>query len=301
MTPQPGGRVEIPEFTLFAGIDWSGAKSARLPGLQVAVCRPGDTAPALLEGPQPGGFWRRLDVLDWLGRQAAAGEPVLAGFDFAFAYAHQDQGSYFPGVPESPSDAPALWALIERFADAGDDLYGGLVYATGAPLAPHYLTPAGRGAAYRHRQRRTEQACAAVTTPHPVFKCVGAANVGTGSLAGMRLLHRLHGRVGIWPFDSPGVTTVVEIFPRLYFKRAGEDPRRWRDPAVIDAVLAYHGSRPYGGRPLDTEDRADAVVSAAALRSLASQQPVWSVPGWDPAARREGWIFGVSWDKPEPR
>lgn len=297
MTVRPDAIAGVPDFTLFAGIDWSGSKSPRLHGLQVAVCRPGREAPGLLDGPLSGGLWRRGDVLAWLDRLAAEGERVLAGFDFAFGYAYQDQGSYFPGFPGSPGDAPALWELVERLAADGADLYGGLVYAPGTVLSDYYLTPAGRGALYRHRQRRTERACAAVTTPHPVFKCVGAANVGTGSLAGMRLLHRMRDRVGVWPFDRPASTTVVEIFPRFYAKRSGQDPRRWREPGVVDAVLAHHNSDAYSGRPLDTEDRADAVMSAAAIRLLAGQSSTWDAPTAEPAARLEGWIFGVTCDK----
>ncbi len=86
-----------------------------------------------------------------------------------------------------------LWAMVDRLAGDAADLYAGAVYAPGSPVAGHYLSPHGRGDLYAHRQRATERACAAVTSPHPVFKCIGAANVGTGSLAGMRLLHRLDG------------------------------------------------------------------------------------------------------------
>lgn len=280
------------------GIDWSGSKAARLPGIRVAETVPGDAPPRLLPGPQPGGLWRRTDVLALLLARQAAGQRVVAGFDFAFAYARADRGSYFPGVGGGPEDVRALWAYVERLASAGADLYGGAVYAAGSPVAALYLTPAGRGAGYEHRRRRTEIACAAVTSPHPVFKCVGAANVGTGSLAGMRLLHRLDRRAAVWPFDAPAGLTVVEIFPRLYFKRAGADPRAWRDPAVVDAALAAHRCRPYAGPPLDTEDKADAVVAAAALRALSAEPTVWTAPGSDAAAQWEGWIFGVEPAKP---
>ena len=280
------------------GIDWSGSKAARLPGIQVAEALPGTAPPRLLPGPQGGGLWRRTDVLDLLLARHAAGQRVVAGFDFAFAYAQRDRGSYFPGVEGAPDEVRALWAFVERLAMAGGDLYGGAVYAPGSPVAHLYLTPAGRGAGYEHRRRRTEIDCAAVTSPHPVFKCVGAANVGTGSLAGMRLLHRLSGQAAIWPFDQPGRLTVVEIFPRLYFMRTGADPRAWRDPRVVDAALAGHGSAPYAGPALDTEDKADAVVAAAALRALSAEPRVWAAPDGEPAARREGWIFGVEPAKP---
>lgn len=292
-------------FDAWLGIDWSGSKAGRLPGIQVAETTPGSASPRLLAGPQPGGLWKRTDVLALLLDRHAAGQRVLAGFDFAFAYAREDRGSYFPGVAGAPDDVVALWTYVERLAGDGGDLYGGAVYADGSPVADLYLTPAGRGARYEHRRRRAEIACAAVTSPHPVFKCVGAANVGTGSLAGMRLLHRLKGRLGdaatIWPFDGfgPGRLTVVEIFPRLYFKLARQDPTAWRDPAVVNAVLAAFGSAPMGsGWATRREDEADAVVAAAALRALSADPAVWHAPAAEPAAQREGWIFGVESAKP---
>lgn len=294
--------TDVPVFERFLGIDWSGSKARRLPGLRVAECRPGSGAPRLLDGPQSGGLWRRLDVLALLYREITAGRRVLAGFDFAFAYAHADRDAYFPETGPDLCDVRSLWALVERLAGESDDLYAGAVYASGSPVAEHYLSPLGRGTRYTHRQRRAELACAAVTTPHPVFKCIGAANVGTGSLAGMRLLHRIADRAAagaaagaaVWPFAPPGPVTLVEIFPRRYFMAAGQSPRAWRDPAVIDATLAAYGSTPYGGAVLDTEDKADAVVAAAALRRLADDPAVWSAPAREPASRHEGWIFGVT-------
>src|SRR3546814_11862387 len=117
-----------------------------------------------------------------------------------------------------------------------------------SPLHGHYISPHGTGALYVHRQRATERACAAgFTTPHPVFKCIGAANVGTGSLAGMRMLHRLAGHAAIWPFVAPGPVTVVEIFPRPYFQRARVDPWAWRGPGLVKAGLAAVGGGRAGG------------------------------------------------------
>jgi len=292
--------VSLP-FDVVFGIDWSGSKATRLPGLRVAVCTPGDAPPVLLSGPRADGLWRRMDVLGMLVDRIEAGERVLAGFDFAFAYAFEDMGAYFPGLPDAPSDIRALWAYVERLSRDAPDLYGGAVYAAGSPVAEHYLTPAGRGNRYTHRRRATETACAAVTSPHPVFKCVGAANVGTGSLAGMRFLHRLKtaldDRVTVWPFDGivPKPAMVCEIFPRLAVKQACLDPTRWRESGVVDAVLCHHGSMAYtGDEPLDTEDKADAVMAAAALRARAAMNAVWQAPSKQPAAAREGWIFGVT-------
>ena len=290
-------------FDHFLGIDWSGARGPRLKGLQVAACESGlSAAPSLVVGPQKNGFWRRSDVLELIADRAASGDRTLVGIDFAFAYAHHDYGAYFPGYAETPVTAEALWRYVDGFGRADDDFYGGHIYAPGSPVRDHYMAPNWKGAQYTLRQRRTEHACARqATSPHPVFKCIGAANVGTGSLAGMRLLAALKTRLGeaacVWPFDGLDAgqarVTVCEIFPRLYFKHVGADPRRWVDPETIGTALAGYGADAYWGVPLDTEDKADAVVSAAALRALSTDPAIWRAPGAEPASAYEGWIFGV--------
>src|SRR3546814_7814816 len=85
-------------------------------GLRVARCTPGRAAPELLDGPQPAGLWRRGDVLALIEEAIAGPLRVLAGFDFAFAYAHDDRGAYFPGAGDAPADARRLWETVERLA-----------------------------------------------------------------------------------------------------------------------------------------------------------------------------------------
>jgi len=288
-----------PGFDTFLGIDWSGSKSRRLKGIRVAECAPGRGAPRLVDGPRPGGLWRRQDVLRYVLDRGATGERVLAGFDFAFAYAHHDAGSYFPGLEAAPQAVRDLWAFVDRHSGDREDLYGGALYAPGSPVAHHYWRAGPRPVGFVERRRRTELACGAVTWPHPVFKCFSAANVGTGSLAGMRLLHRLGDAAAIWPFDALGALTVVEIFPRLYVRRSGVNPNRlFERPEQVDAVLDVLAGDPYEGAPLDSEDKLDAAIAAAALRALSADAAVWAAPGAEPAARWEGWIFGVESVKP---
>ncbi len=64
MSPPPGAAI-LPAFDLFVGVDWSGARGPRLPGLQVAVCRPGNAPPLLLDRP-----WTGRGLLDWLASDA---------------------------------------------------------------------------------------------------------------------------------------------------------------------------------------------------------------------------------------
>ena len=293
--------MDAGEFEQFIGIDWSGAKGPALPGLQVAVAEPGDAAPTLVP-PSLGKWWTRPMVVDWLRGRLRAGR-VLVGFDFAFAYAHADLGCYFPETGPGVDDARSLWSLVEEVCRGVPQLYGAPFYnRDDLAFHRHFLSPKGKGDLFTSRRRLTEAACADITWPHPVMKCVGAANVGTGSLAGMRLLDHLKrdldNQIAVWPFEAvEGRSALVEIFPRLYFKRAEVDPRTWRDPAMLNQVLAYYGSRalPKSWVP-SREDEPDALISAAALRAFAPKSAVWSTPLSIPSARTaEGWIFGVDW------
>lgn len=63
--------------------------------------------------------------------------------------------------------------------------------------------------------RRCEEAL--FRKPSSVFKLVGAAQVGRGSIRGMPYLLQLHqSGFSIWPFDLPGWPRAIEIYPRLF-------------------------------------------------------------------------------------
>ena len=295
-------------FSAFIGIDWSGAKGARQPGIQLAMARPGNDAPDtwLADG---GRHWGRDEVRDRLLAEASAanGAPVLVGIDFAFAHPFHDEGAYYPGLAASPADAPALWQMVETVCAGDLHLYGGAMFAEDG-VADYYLSPKNHGAPnYRSRRRLTEHASrASARSPSPTFKAIGADNVATGSMAGMRLIHALKAALGsrlaVWPFDrvtpepSGGLAMVlVEIFPSYYFHAAGMNPAKnaAADPAFMNAALAAYGSKgvgqDYAPRGADA-DEADAIISAAALRYFAGRPRCWQAPR---EAASEGWIFGV--------
>ena len=287
------------EFDKFIGIDWSGAKGPKQPGLQVAVADAGASAPKLILPPQ-GKWWGRNEVLIWLSKTIKKSR-VLVGFDFAFAYAHTDLGCYFPGIEMNFKNVMDLWALIEDTCHEVDNFYGGSFYKRKElPFHRYFLSPYGKGDLYLPRKRVTEFYCGKVTSPHPVMKCIGAANVGTGSLAGMRFLHRLKNnlnqKITIWPFEKKIENSVaVEIFPRLYFKQAGTNPQHWRNPETINTALEFFESKPLSEDwTPNREDEPDALLSAAALRNYASNPTIWSAPDICSSAKNyEGWIFGV--------
>ena len=295
-------------FRGFIGIDWSGARGARQPGIQVAQADPGQRAPATIL-PADGRHWGREAIRDWLLGHVAdrCDAPVLVGIDFAFAHPFTDEGAYYPGLAGSPPDPAALWARVETECCADPHLYGGAMFS--APrLADYYLSPRHLGAPrYRSRRRVTELAArAAARAPSPTFKAIGADNVATGSMAGMRLIQALRTALGthlaVWPFDpvdpqrTGGLAMVlVEIFPSFYFHLAGFNPAKSAaaDPVFMSAALAAYGSAgvadDFAPRGSDA-DEADALISAAALRHFAGRADSWTTP---PAAASEGWIFGV--------
>ncbi|MGB2534699.1 MAG: hypothetical protein ACPID2_05975 [Candidatus Puniceispirillum sp.] len=297
----------INDWHYFIGIDWSGAKGITHQGIQLAIAQPGRGAPVGISPPD-GTEWSREAVRDYLVELVSSGTgSILVGIDFAFAHPFHDLGSYFPGQDISPATAAELWQLVEDVNKDNPHLYGGAMFTT-EPWGDYYLAPPayGKGAPfYQSRRRMAETACReAGRSPSPTFKAVGADNVATGSMAGMRLLHQLRSQLGaqvaMWPFDDlDAVTasrlTLVEIFPSYHFHRVGYDPAKQaaRDSGFMsDALAAYDSdgvSPDYMPRGRDA-DEADAMIAAAALRFFAPDHSYWQRPEH---AKREGWIFGV--------
>ena len=287
-------------FRRFVAIDWSGARDTGrgLPGIQVAACDEGCSAPGLVANPG-GGAWRRSDVVSWLATETVSEGPVLVGFDFAFAFPYCEAGAYLPVVEPDLETPAALWQLVDTMSAAEPEFYG-RPFALDTRYAGAFWSVGPRPAGFGDRHRRTEICCRGQGggNPESVFKLVGAKQVGLGSLAGMRVLARLRRRneVSIWPFQDPETDCVcVEIFPRHFLLRAGLGHRKVRKQAELDTALAAYDSGPVDlGDGVIDDDRTDALISAAALRRVAASEGVWRPPSMTPCARdREGWIFGV--------
>ncbi|WP_257549046.1 hypothetical protein [Sphingopyxis sp. DBS4] len=286
-------------FTHFAALDWSGARGPRQRGIALAVAS-GAAAPALV---RPGHVWSRAEILAWLEEIAASRADMLIGFDFSAAFAFADRGAYFPEWTESPADLPALWALVETLT-ARDPHYEVASFLAHPEARRHFrhgqgdvgdlYTPgAGRLRVVEQHQRATRQA-ASVSN----FNLVGAAQVGKASLAGMRLLQRVHGRIPLWPLDPvpPSGPLLVEIYTSLAARAAGMPPGRSkiRDGKALDAALAALGSPPAGVTGSMSDHASDALLTAAWLRAIASDTERWSpAPLSDTLAATEGWTFGI--------
>lgn len=283
-------------FTHFAAIDWSGAVGARQKGIAVAVCRIGDDAPGLIV---PAGGWSRQTALDWLLHDMPP--DTLVGLDLGPSLPFVDAGAFFPGWADSPADARALWALVERIC-AGDVHLSATSFVDHPEASRHFRRHGGRKGEFfdRHgRLRVTEQAQRAQgLNPYSGFNLVGAAQVGKSSLTGMRVLHRIDGGLPVWPFDRSSTgSLVVEIYTSIAALGAGRAKGRtkMRTVADLNTALVAIGSQPVSGDGAIDDHSSDAILTAAWLRANAGRAELWHPPALtDGIARTEGWTFGVT-------
>ena len=262
-------------FQRFVGIDWSGAEKDYRKKIAVAVCGNGDEDPELRD--REG--WTRTQVFEKILGEFATN--TLIGIDFAFSYPHVDLGAYFPGDTRSPESPQALWALIDQGVHSGKDFYGRR-FAHGWAKEYYQLSEEMTGSKYEERFRVTDRMCHKRGAPaQSVFKLWGPGHVGTGTLAGMRVLHKLQveyaDRIAIWPFDEfqDKQTVIVEIYPRLFW----ETKHVPRPPSAIQ------------GCALSPDEKA-AWISATALRQFHKRPELWQPPMTKEVLSQEGWIFG---------
>lgn len=288
VTPSP--------FSHFAAIDWSGAVGPHQRGIAVAICTTGHAAPELVDADR---VWSRSDVLDWLTERLPVG--TLVGLDLGAALPFVDAGAYFPGWSESPADARTLWALVDRLCD-GDAHLAATSFIDHAEAARHFRRHGGRkGEAFegRGRLRETEHAQARVgLRPYSNLNLVGAAQVGKSSLTGMRVLHRLHGRLPVWPFDRPhGGSVVVEIYTTIAALAGGRTAGRskMKTGDELNAALARIGCATTELAGPVADHKTDALLTAAWLRANAARADLWHPRGLTPhIAATEGWTFGIA-------
>ncbi|HWU93332.1 MAG TPA: hypothetical protein VN106_08830 [Sphingomicrobium sp.] len=287
-------------FTRFVAIDWSGAKGRRHKGIAVAD--------AGLDGPprlaRPSHVWSREEVLDWLLREAAKA-PTLFGFDFSFAPPLIEKGEYLLGEPGVPRTAREFWAYVDALCD--DEDLGAASFLETAHRRHFYFGIADGVKAdfVRFRQCDARLNAQGGRKTASAYDAIGAAQVAKASFAGMRLLHRLNGKVAIWPFDfardgpmdrlPEKGSAVVEIYTRIYLRRAGMTGVKLRSRASLNLALEGLGSPPARLRFEPNDHQTDALVTAAGMRQLATSEPrAFDPEGLNPQiAGTEGWTFGV--------
>jgi hypothetical protein len=277
-------------FDSFIGIDWSGNKERWQKGLKVAVALPGTSAPRLEQGRGPGGLWSRTELAKWLC-DYVQGTRALIGIDFAFA---------FPTVAELPKEVVLDWEYAESICASEENFYGGPFFQLANAAHSSLVNSPWHAAGVQYSARRlrlTDLAAKQVkgATPQTIFNARGPAQVGPSSISGMRMLRHLkrnHSEVfSIWPFDDidDGRSVIVEIFPRYFALSRGQSPKM-ESLTLLNAALSKFESEPVDVPP-NSEDEGDALLSAAALRSLSKDHEILCMPA--SFERRQGWIFGV--------
>lgn len=228
---------------------------------------------------------------------------MLVGLDLSPALPYADCGAYFPGWHLTPSDARALWRLVDEVSDRDPHLAASsfVDHAEAAryfrrqnmPLGDRFgAERRGRLRVVEHHQRRQD------LSPYSCFNLVGAAQVGKSSLTGMRVLHRISGKLPIWPFDPiPGTgPLIVEVYTSIAARAAGirAGLSKIRDGKTLDAALIALGSKPHRALAKYDDHSTDAMITAAWLRHVAEDRALWNPPALTAElARTEGWTFGV--------
>ena len=281
-----------PRFAAFVAIDWSGAKGKRHKGIAIAEAR-GEAAPRLI---RPGHAWSREEVLGWLLKRAAK-EPTLFGFDFSFAPPLIERGEYLPGEPGVPRTAREFWKYVD--SRCRDEDLGAASFLELAHRKHFYFGIADGVKAdfVRFRQCDARLNAQGGRKTASAYDAIGAAQVAKASFAGMRFLHRLDGKVTIWPMDPLPAhgSAVVEIYTRIYLRRAGLSGTKVRTRAELNRALIGLGSPPARLRFEPNDHQTDALVTAAGMRQLAQTEPrAFDPQGLTPhIAQAEGWTFGV--------
>jgi len=221
-------------------VDWSGAKSGSARKIALAEARDG-----VLLSVEDG--FTREGVVDRLIALAREGG-VIAGLDFGFSM----PGWYLRqrGFPR----AHDCWRWLAE-GDCADEL----LRMCEDPL---WGRKGHRRPELEDHFRVTEQALRRHSIgPKSVFQIAGAGAVGTGSIRGMRELHRLGEEdFAVWPFDDPRMPLVMEIYPRTFYtrrviKRSADDRGAYvRDESGVPEALKIAAAK--------TEDTFDARRSA---------------------------------------
>ena len=279
-------------FASYVAIDWSGAKGRRHKGIAIAEAK-GEAAPRLIRA---GHAWSRAEVLDWLLKRAAK-EPTLFGFDFSFAPPIIERGEYLPGELDIPRTAREFWAYVDSRCD--DEDLGAASFLEQAHRKHFYFGIAdGVKAGFMHfRQCDARLNAQGGRKTASAYDAIGAAQVAKASFSGMRFLRGLGGRVAIWPMDAlpDHGSAVVEIYTRIYLRRAGLTGVKLRSRAELNRALKGLGSPPARLRFEPNDHQTDALVTAAGMRLLATTEPrAFDPEGLTPEiARSEGWTFGI--------
>ena len=253
-------------------IDWSGDRGGAHRKIWLAEAAAGNLV--RLESGRD-----RQEIAEHLIAEAERTPGLVVGLDFAFSlpewFLHE----------RGLAGAKDLWALVDR---EGEQWL--------AACQPPFWGRPGRGRPHVPAEYRSTDRAVPATAgirPKSVFQIGGAGAVGTGSLRGMPVLHRLN-RAGfsVWPFDPPGRPQVVEIYPRVL-----TGPVNKSDPAGRAAYLAERYPQLGAGvlaSAISSEDAFDAAVSALVMSG--HERDLMTLPAVaDHRSLLEGLIWHPAW------
>jgi molybdenum cofactor guanylyltransferase len=283
-------RLSDTRFDRIVMVDWSarGAPSPRKPVADAIWLGEADA-----QGTRSSYHRTRQDaeaaLMAIFAQARAAGERVLAGFDFPFGYpvgfAERVTGAQGAAgvwdwldahVQDGPDNANNRFVLAQRL--------NGLFAAPGpfwgrpAHLALPGLS-ARKDAVYGPALAERRRVEAEVRRAQPVWKLYTTGSVGSQALLGLPVIARLRRRFGaaVWPFDAPvGPIVLAEIYP-----------------AIIDKAVAAELS---GDGAPRIKDEVQVRLLAQAFRALQERGGLSAAfdaaPDW-PGRDDEGWILGV--------
>ena len=280
---QETGLTRTPPFDTVAIVDWSAAStpSPRRPSrdaIWIGVAR----ANAVTTTYHRTRHAAEACLNELLNDEAAAGRRVLLGFDFPMGY---PAGFAFRLTGQARAQAVWNW-LARHITDLPSNANNRFAVADQINAQFHAPGPFwGRpdSAAHAHlsptravnypdlalaERRQVEKR---VPSAQPVWKLFTTGSVGSQSLMGLPLIHRLSQRQGasVWPFDAPsGPLVIAEVYPSLLAPAVKADPAEIKDEAQVRLL-------------------AQALFTLSQTHTLA---PLFETP---PEAAEEGWILGA--------
>ena len=279
-------------FAAFVAIDWSGAKGSRHRGIAIAEAR-GDVGATA--GPSRARLVARGSAR--LVAEASGKGTDIVRVRLQLRAAADRARRISAGRSGVPKTAREFWTYVD--SRCGDADLGAASFLETAHR-PHFYFGIADGVKadfVRFRQCDARLNAQGGRKTASAYDAIGAAQVAKASFSGMRFLHRLRGKVPIWPMDVLPAhgSAVVEIYTRIYLRRAGMTGVKLRSRADLNRALKGLGSAPTRLRFEPNDHQTDALVTAAGMRRLAMTEPRAFDPlGLTPEiARTEGWTFGV--------
>lgn len=256
-------------------MDWSGDKAAGGQRKKIWVADWHNGKVALTSGRT------REETAEHLIAVARETPDTVVGLDFAFSY----PAWFVRG--QGCESAPEFWDLIangkgeEWLSSANEFCWGrkGSRCPEGH-RAPHWL-------GFRRTDR--EISIGGIQPKSP-FQIGGAGAVGTGSLRGIPILHRLR-QAGfcVWPFNEPGLPVAVEIYPRLFTGNGNKSGHAFR-ASHLGGERCASLPRELIARAESCEDAFDALCSVIGMRGHAADFAGLK-QATDPDVRLEGQIW----------